>query len=50
MRQRVGTILAVGAAREARGREEFGMALNDVSYDLLTALQSKLEAVNGYEL
>ena len=26
------------------------MPLNDVSYDLLTALQSKLEAVNAYEV
>ena len=26
------------------------MPLNDLSYDLLTALQSKLEAVNAYEV
>ncbi len=26
------------------------MPLNDLSYDLLTALQSKLEAVNAYEI
>jgi bacterioferritin (cytochrome b1) len=26
------------------------MALSDLSYDVLTALQSKLEAVNAYEL